>query len=217
MKFFGIGIMLAIGMFTLIDHVSISADKVKVQKIDLQYAADFSDDKVLMGASHNVFTGKVIEQIDYKERGIGPETQFSVEVIGNIKGSLQGTVTVDQQGGYKDGTLYIVGDDSVMKERDTKDYLLQPGSTYLFATRYNKEQNWYTLNSYPTASKLLSADKNSNFEQLKTLALNDERVKQLKAAYPNEILIDADVKRNNTLNSYKSIKSQEQISESKPE
>lgn len=171
---------------------------ISVIRTDAQYAADFSDNKVLMGASHNVFIGKVVRQVGDKERGIGPETQFQVAVIDNIKGDLHGTVTVNQQGGYKDGVLYVVGEDGGGS-------LLQPGSTYLFATRYNEQQDWYTLNSYPAASKLLSSNANAQTASLKTLADNDSRVQQLKAAYPHEILIDADIAHNNTRNSFESV------------
>jgi len=180
-----------------------SADRII--HIEAQYAADFSDDKVLIGSSHNVFIGKVVRQIGNKERGISPETQFEVAVIDNIKGDLHGTVTVDQQGGYKDGTLYVVGDDMISLSPDGNGYLLQPGSTYLFATRYNPTENWYTLNSYPTAIKLLSADGNASDVSLKARAESDPRVQQLKAAYPHEILIDADVAHHNTRNSYVSV------------
>jgi len=169
--------------------------KISIYIIDIQSAADFSDDKVLMGASHNIFIGKVTRQIGSKGRGIGPETQFQVAVIDNIKGDLHGTVTVDQQGGYKDGVLYIVDDD----------YPLQPGSTYLFATRYNPQQDWYTLNPYPTARKLLSGDASALEADIKALSANDSRVQELKAAYPHEILLDADIKHNNTRNSYKAV------------
>jgi hypothetical protein len=178
-----------------------------VRYMDPQYAADFSNDKILMGASHNVFVGKVIQKIGTKERGIGPETQFSVEVIDNIKGNLKGIVTLDQEGGYENGAVYVVDDGtSSLKGSAINSYFLNPGSTYLFATRYSKKENWYTLNPYPTARELLSISVNNiNDSQLKTLAEDDPRVQALKMAYPHEILLDADIKNSNTLNSYKSI------------
>lgn len=180
-------------------------NETKVKHIDQQYAADFSDDRVLVGASHDIFIGKIIRQTGAKERGIGPETQYMVQVIENIKGDLRGVVTVDQQGGYKDGVLYVVDDDTGSTSKGADSYLLQPGSTYLLATRYNKSEDWYTLNSYPTASKLLSSDVATSDAGLKTLADGDARVQELKAAYPKEILLDADVKNKNTLNSYESV------------
>jgi hypothetical protein len=203
-------IMIFVGGVSL--SVAQTGSKEHVKIIKPSYAADFSNDKALVGASHNIFAGKVMKQIGTKERGIGPETQFSVEVIDNIKGDLSGIVTLNQEGGYRDGVLYIVGGDENSDDSDIlapshnkETYLLQAGSTYLFATRYNKEENWYTLNSYPAAKKLLSSDVNMSKAALKDLAEDNWRVKALKSVYPKEILLDADVKNSNTLNSFKSI------------
>jgi|GEM_PF-756571 len=168
------------------------------------YVADFSNDDVLVGASHNIFVGEVIRQIGTVDIGAGPESQFEVKVLENIKGNLKGNITIDQIGGYKNGVLYTVENEDSKSGANSK-YLLQSGSVYVFATRYNKEQNWYTLNSFPTASKLLSNNASISDADAKTLADSDQRVQQLKAAYPHEILLDADIKHNNTLNSYASI------------
>lgn len=171
------------------------------KQMHAQYVADFSDDKALIGASHNVFVGKVLREVGKKERGIGPETQFEVEIIENIKGGLTDTVIVNQQGGYKDGVLHIV--EGVDDDKSGADeYMLRPGSTYLFATRHNEKENWHTLNSYPTARKLLSANADASSDELKDIANNDSRVEELREAYPNEILLPADVQNNRTLNSY---------------
>lgn len=173
--------------------------------IQAQHAADFSNNEVLVGSSHDIFIGKVIKKNGDKERGIGPETQFEVEIIESIKGELNGNVVVNQQGGYKNGVLYVVGDGDILAKANGEDYLLQEGETYLLATRYNEKENWHTLNFHPNASKLISKDKEKKKDELKTLAQNDDKVRKLKAAYPNEILLEADIKNNNTLNSYKSV------------
>lgn len=193
-------------------HIS-KITTTKISVTDPIYAADFSNDQILVGASHNVFVGRVLEQEGTKERGIGPETQFKVSIIQNIKGDLSGEIVVDQQGGYKDGVLYAVGDkDDVLKAQKEGSYLLQPGSTYVFATRYNEKENWYTLNSYPTALKLISSTI-ADSRQLESLAVNDSRVKELQEAYTKEILLDADVKSNKALNSYASTQEKETPSE----
>ncbi|MCK9351809.1 MAG: hypothetical protein WCT49_02005 [Candidatus Paceibacterota bacterium] len=174
------------------------------------YAADYAKDDILLGSSHNVFIGRVIKQEGTKSRFATPETQFKVEVVSNIKGDLHGTVTVDQFGGYKNGVLYTVADDNPTPNRSADSYLLKEGSTYLLATRYNETEDWYTLNSFYTASKLLSTDKNMNPADLKALADNDERVKALKEAYPKEKLLDADISHGNTKNSFVSLPTEEQ-------
>jgi len=114
--------------------------------------ADFvnvTDDRELVGAAHNVFIGKVIAQTGNKPNtppaeagdtpGFSPQTQFSVEVLENIKGKLNGIITVSQYGGYaeKSGVNQLV-----LFEGDK---LLEPGKTYLFATRFNDIDGWHTI------------------------------------------------------------------------
>jgi hypothetical protein len=84
-----------------------STAPVIVKKVALHaaYVADFRDDKILMGASHNVFIARVTREVGTKGHEFGPETQFEVEVIENIKGDLSGTVIVNQQGGYETASI----------------------------------------------------------------------------------------------------------------
>jgi hypothetical protein len=176
------------------------------------FPTGLTEENVLLGASHNVFIARIIKQTGEKDLGSGPETQFKVEVISNIKGDLHGTVTVDQIGGYKNGILYTVSDDNPdpKAKKSNESYFLQEGNTYLLATRYNETEDWYTINSFYTARKLLSTDKNMNPADLKALADNDERVKVLKEAYPKEKLLDADISHGNTKNSFVSLSEEEQ-------
>lgn len=171
--------------------------------IEPRYAANFSDDRVLMGASHNVFVGKVLKQIGVKERGIGPETQFAVLIISNIKGNLNGIVKVDQQGGYEGKILYIIKND--LSGQGEVASLLHEGNTYLLATRYNAREGWYTLNSFPTASKLITDNGSLNLPHIASLVASDPRVKQLIAAYPSEIAFPPDILHNSARNSYQTL------------
>jgi hypothetical protein len=175
--------------------------------MDFIYPVDYADDRVLVGASHNVFVGRVIAQSGQRDRGLGPETQFAVKIITNVKGELQGTVTVNQEGGFKNGVLYSVGGSDVLGPNgtDATYYLLQPGKTYLLATRYNPTYGWYTLNPFPTARKLISQDASLSAAALTVVGGNDQRVKQLEAAYSHEITFQADVSHGNVKNSYRSL------------
>src|SRR5260370_5724183 len=83
-------------------------------------------------------------------------------------------------------------------------YLLQPGLTYLLSTRYESDGVYY-LWAFPAANKLISEDNNLNDSQLQSLATSDERVQQVQAAYPNEILVADDLRNNNARNSYASL------------
>ncbi|MES2930830.1 MAG: hypothetical protein V4665_03555 [Patescibacteria group bacterium] len=193
-------LLMCLGLVIALESVYQHNDREpQVFSIHPRYAADFSDDRVLVGASHNVFVGRVIEKMGATERGIGPETQFRIEVIENIKGELKGTVIVNQQGGFKDGSLYIIGATSDILTADGKNsHLLEPGATYLLATRFNKSEKWHTLNPYPTARKLIASG-DADPDDLGFLIGNDPRVKELKDAYKNEILLEADLK-NSMLN-----------------
>jgi len=193
--------VLGVGLYT-------NTIKLPIEReIRPQYVANFNDDRVLMGASHNVFVGKVIREVGARDAEVGPETQFEVEVVLNVKGDLQGTVVVNQLGGYRNGILYTVVNegDVVVAGTDDKNSLLQPGFTYLFATRYNDDKNWYTLNSHPNAMKLISQDKGVAIEQLRELAVDDEKIRKLQNAYKSEVLLDDDIRANNTRNSYRSL------------
>jgi hypothetical protein len=103
----------------------------------VQYSSvfDVSDTRRLVGWSDSVFIGKVIQQTGSKSMDGIPETQFKVEVSDLIKGDLKGSVTVNQQGGFKGKELILV----------EKDKLLVEGNSYLFVTKHLQEENWHTL------------------------------------------------------------------------
>lgn len=113
------------------------------------FAIDVTDDNKLVGAAHNVFVGKVIDQTGTKTDRSSPQTQFSVEILENIKGNLTGIVTVNQGGGYENigGQNYLI-----LTEGDK---LIEPGKTYLFVTRVS-DGGWHTF--APAYGDLLITD-----------------------------------------------------------
>lgn len=184
-----------------------------VERSHYSYAADFADNSILMGASHHVFVGKVLGRSgSIALPGNNPGTQFTVEIIENIKGNLHGTVRVDQDGGYDHGVLSIGGDTLLPGSGYDNGYFLQPGSTYVMAVRsigMTKDSKFgHRLISHPNSKKLISSDPKLTLDELRTLADQDEKVIALKAAYPNEVLLDADVRTGNTINSYRSTHAQ---------
>ncbi len=185
-----------------------NAIKLPIQNIIyMQYADDLSDNKILIGASHNVFTGKVIKKVG-DDGGIGfPETQFEVEVIFNIKGNIKGNVIVNQEGGYQDGVLYTasIDGDTMAPSTGRIGNLLQPGTTYLFATRNTTGEGWYHLISHSNASKVITGDTSLTFIELKAIVQNDEKVQEFQEAYKSEVLLEVDVQNNYTRNSYQSL------------
>ncbi len=79
-----------------------------------------------------------------------PRTQFSVEVLKNVKGDAEGKVTVSQTGGY---------DEEVGRDvRVEGDSLLEPGKKYMFVTSYNPEEEWYVVVAQPFGNVLVEGE-----------------------------------------------------------
>src|SRR3989338_9357828 len=56
--------------------------------------ADYSDDKILLGRTHNAFVGKVLRKTGEKKilGTYGPSSQYEVDVLLNIKGNLRNAI-----------------------------------------------------------------------------------------------------------------------------
>lgn len=143
--------------------------------------ADFHDKRTLVGASHNVFTGTVMKQVGTKQHGSLPETQFTVQVLENIKGTLPKVVTVNQQGGL------LENDGEVSLVLVNGDPQLIPGNSYLFATRYLAEENWHTL--IPNFGDI-KFDENNAYEKGIGVTLKSELLADFRNAVANEIVPD---------------------------
>ena len=108
-----------------------------------EWSFDQTDIRKVVGVSSHIFVGRVVAVVGNEgvpTSGPGnnsiPQTQFSVEVLENVKGELAGTVIVSQAGGRNHlGTF-------VEFEGDT---LLEVDKTYLLATWYESENNWYSI------------------------------------------------------------------------
>lgn len=120
--------------------------------IETLRAFDSSDERKLVGFADNVFVGRIEDKVGNEPmKGVVredadspegpppsiPETQFSVEVLDNVKGSLQGRVTVSQSGGDVPSR-----DAPVTIEHDP---ILRPGQTVLFATRFDEDEGHHQV------------------------------------------------------------------------
>lgn len=125
--------------------------------MEVRYAFDAMDPRELVGFATNVFVGEVVEEAGSEgaplsgpgDRAV-PRTQFSVEVLKNVKGDVEGTVTVSQTGGYDEAEgreVYVEGDS-----------LLQPGKKYMFVTSYNPEEGWYAVVAQPFGDVLVEGE-----------------------------------------------------------
>ena len=97
---------------------------------------DFADDRKLVGFADDVFVGKVVGERGTTQVESLLETQFDVQVVRPIKGTLEGTIVVSQEGGVdeKGVTVTVDGDEP-----------LAVGQTYVFASRTNPNTGWHTL------------------------------------------------------------------------
>jgi hypothetical protein len=106
-----------------------ATEPTNIARADFVAVTDFSDDRRLAGFAENVFFGRVTGDGSTTEGDPLPETNFPVQVIETLKGSAgSGSVVVVQQRGQVRGR----DDEQVLLEGDQA---LQPGQTYLFATR----------------------------------------------------------------------------------
>lgn len=113
-----------------------TAQEPKRVHVEVSYVTDFRDARRLVGFADNVFIGRVISQDKTHIRVDLPQTLFNVDVIHNIKGSLPSTVLVNQQGGFNadENTMVLLENDP----------LLEPGKTYMFATKVDGDGAWHT-------------------------------------------------------------------------
>ena len=106
-----------------------AAEPTNIARADFLAVTDFSDDRRLAGFAENVFFGRVTGDGSTTDNNPLPETDCPVQVVDTLTGSPgSGSVVGVQQGGQVRGR----DDEQVLLESDQA---LQPGQTYLFATR----------------------------------------------------------------------------------
>ena len=142
------------------------------------YVFDAGDKRKLVGAASNVFVGRVVGKSG--EKGVGgfdpegpserapesPRTQFEVAVTKNIKGGLEGPVTVSQEGGYAEYAANKDYPEAGVKEGDRVwelklfegDPLLRPGQEVLLVANHDKQNGWYQIVGQPYGAVRLSPD-----------------------------------------------------------
>ena len=126
----------------------VESSDVGSSDMEVRYAFDAMDPRELVGFATDVFVGQVAEEAGSEGAPLSgpdwralPQTQFSVEVLKNVKGDVEGTVTVSQTGGYDE--------EEGREVRVEGDSLLEPGKKYLFVTSYNPEEGWYAVVAQP--------------------------------------------------------------------
>ena len=125
--------------------------------MEVRYAFDATDPRELVGFATNVFVGQVGEETNSQGTPLSgpgervmPRTQFSIEVLKNVKGDAEGKVTVSQTGGYDE--------EEGREVRVEGNSLLEPGKKYMFVTSYNPEEEWYVVVAQPFGNVLVEGE-----------------------------------------------------------
>lgn len=182
-KLLGIG-ALALTMITggVGLYVMNSSSVVAPTGFDARLIYDPTNDRQVVGAHQNVFTGKVVKDLGSTAYDAVPQNQYAIEVVYNIKGDLKGVVTVSQIGSFKEDGSFVSLDE------EGQQVTLNVGTTYVFATRYNTDMNWHVLSPHSSGIHVLSKDASLSSSQMLQLSRQDQRVAELEAAYKDEII-----------------------------
>lgn len=122
----------------------------------------------------NAFVAKTIRKVSEEDvmviagiDGTGSATQYEVEVVYNIQGSIEGKIIVSQLDYFN----------------NPEKYLIKPGNTYIFLTsNYGEKGNsWEHIRfDMDIPDLLVSTDSTLSIEQLGTLAENNYAVKRFE-------------------------------------
>lgn len=190
-------LVLSVSVFWFFGYQNLNST---VHYVDNNFIADFDNDKKVLWATDNVFAWKVIENLWTAEVknwwSKVPSTLFKVEVIYNIKGKVKGEVIVKQQAGYdKYWDLYLPEGTQYMEE----------GQTYLLATKWDS----YTIMAHPNGSHLLDSDSKKSKSDLKKLLKSNQKIKDWRNAYINEVIYENGYKISSEKNLYKNLTKEE--------
>lgn len=147
------------------------------QNTDAIWGVDFSDNRILVGSSHNVFAAKIVKKTGQRMIDGFPVSTYSVQIISNIKGELKENVSIDQVGGYENGILQLFENGP----------LLKPGSTYILATR-TQSDGTYFLQAYLAGNVKISDNSSLNTSELISLVQNNQKYIDFTEAYKNQII-----------------------------
>ena len=152
----GMGIFSIKYFTTLLD----SRDSAIIVNKPYHFKDDYQDKQKLVKAVDNIFIGEVIREIGNEEYTGKPNTQFLVRITQNIKGSLLGDITINQEGGYykKNGNLYLLTYE--------KSPLLKKNQMYLFAVTATKKGYFEMMPKY---GGVLLDNEDAKYEQIEEI------------------------------------------------
>lgn len=112
--------------------------------VEIGRGAESADAAVYASDSTNIFSGTVTEVVGHEKRGIIPESQVRVSVSENLKGSVPEIVVVN----LYNSLMEAPEDYQESDDHDAPEGLrVITGQEYIFYTRFNEEQNWFTVSN----------------------------------------------------------------------
>ncbi|MEA3248764.1 MAG: hypothetical protein U9Q03_00200 [Patescibacteria group bacterium] len=137
---------------------------------------DPSDLREVAGFFPEIFVARVVEQLDaFKAHEIEEfdfvlvNTPFTVEVLYPMKGNTEGVVTLVLEGGHYNETVvapagdFMVGSPKLDSD-DDESYILGVGKTYIFASRYDEDEDRYYAGSTRESRMPLDIDSSLDAE-----------------------------------------------------
>lgn len=138
-----------------------------------QYITDFNDDKKVSWFADNMFVWKVIWVEKSVKNNGGLETPINIEVLYNIKWTLEKTIIIYQQWWYDIRNNLIISEwTSIMKEWEI----------YLIASRWSIWEQ--IIMSHPNGTHLLTINWDNIMDNIKT----NVKVQEFRKAYTEETL-----------------------------
>lgn len=193
-----VGVVLAISALVIAMYFNVVRIPVGIQSsMDPSYTVALWEDRSLVGWSDHAFVGIVRGVTGYESAPGGQvATQYEVDPILNLKGTLHENVIVHQYGtGYKHGVKFSVNDTS----------MLESGSAYLFLVSGPRDDgSWVAAAPEYQIVELADKDTLETSDSIQ-VAEGNERVREVLAAYPNEVLDGRDVQRGTAHNSFFSL------------
>ena len=161
-----------------------AAPEPDMHTVEILYTEETSDVEGLVGYSHNVFVGEVLEAVGDEPWSSTipgdrkPQTQWSVEVLRTFKSSgpeplREGdAATVNQVGGEDEtGKPYVAqgvwgsldgaaeeGGGEAGRPVELVDRLMRVGDLYLFSTHYDEANGWHAISAQPIGNVSLEGD-----------------------------------------------------------
>lgn len=154
--------------------------------IHSEYAFNVGDTRALTSWADNVFVAKVVAKVGEEPRTRSPQTQYSASIVTSLKGTLSGSIIINQAGvGYAEGKLFVREGDLVRPTDDTvnpDDVFLKPGGLYIFAAGYDDKKNWYTISAPPYDRKLIAVEEELSVADAINLSKQNPRVQEFITA-----------------------------------